>query len=191
MSARCETCGGLVAPDAEWCGQCYAPIGPAAPEPAAPDPRSPGWDCPACGRSNPLEADACTSCGTSFGRLLEEPDPARSMDPGRARRLSLLFPGLGHVAAGRGAEGLARMVAFAWILGAGLSVVLIRRGRGLGPGTILLVAYGLAAAALYVVTAVDAERAQAGRPPLLSSRALAVGLGGVLLVTLIVPFLLR
>jgi hypothetical protein len=28
--ARCATCGGLLGPDAEWCGQCFAPVRPAA-----------------------------------------------------------------------------------------------------------------------------------------------------------------
>jgi hypothetical protein len=38
--ARCATCGALLGPDAEWCGQCYALVRSAQPEgrgsPAAP-----------------------------------------------------------------------------------------------------------------------------------------------------------
>jgi hypothetical protein len=29
---RCATCGALLGPDAEWCGQCYAPVRPPRPE---------------------------------------------------------------------------------------------------------------------------------------------------------------
>ena len=35
--ARCATCGGLLGPDAEWCGQCFAPVRAAAPERASPN----------------------------------------------------------------------------------------------------------------------------------------------------------
>jgi hypothetical protein len=44
---RCPSCGGLNAPDAEWCGQCLKrfqapePPPPPAPEPAAPEPPRP------------------------------------------------------------------------------------------------------------------------------------------------------
>jgi hypothetical protein len=33
--ARCATCGALLGPDAEWCGQCYALVG--SPRPEGPD----------------------------------------------------------------------------------------------------------------------------------------------------------
>jgi hypothetical protein len=32
--ARCATCGGLLGPDAEWCGQCFAPVRPAGDRPS-------------------------------------------------------------------------------------------------------------------------------------------------------------
>jgi len=198
MSERCGRCGGLLAPDAEWCGQCYAPVGSVAAEPAPADPEArpaagsePGWDCPSCGRTNPLEADLCASCGTSFGRLLEDPEPAPAVEPARARSLSFLFPGLGHVAAKRAADGLVRMVTFAWLLGALLALVLARREGGLGRATIFVVLYGVAAAALYAVTPVDAERVASGESPVLSTRVVGIGLGVVLLLTIVLPFVLR
>lgn len=201
MSARCERCGGLVTPDARWCGQCYAPIGSPAPEAelaSGPDPEEgsgerpgSGWRCPSCGRQNRLEADICADCGTSFDRLLKEPDPLPAVEPAHARRLSFLFPGLGHLAARQTTHGLARIVTFAWLLGATLAVILARRGQGLGRATILVVLYGLAATVLYTVTPVDAERAASGEAPVLSSRVIGIGLGVLLLLTFALPFLLR
>ena len=42
--ARCANCGGLLGPDAEWCGQCFTAVGhPEAerPEPPPPPPSAP------------------------------------------------------------------------------------------------------------------------------------------------------
>ena len=40
VDTRCPSCGGLVASDAEWCGQCYAPLRTAEPV-RVPDPPAP------------------------------------------------------------------------------------------------------------------------------------------------------
>lgn len=211
MTERCPSCGGLVSADAEWCGQCYAnlraPPGsdsetaeqearpgprPDRPRPDRPRERSgatPSWTCPVCEAENPLEADRCGSCGTSFASVLRE-DEEPAIDADRARMLSYLFPGLGHIRAGLSAEGLARVVSFAWVLGALVSVVLARRGQDLGAAWLLVTMYALAAAALYLVTPLDAERAVSGREPLLSSRALLIGLVVLIAMTLALPFLL-
>lgn len=229
---RCPSCGGLVSPDAEWCGQCYAPLreprsersdeaveagdevaegedrsrspseppeqGPGAPPVPGPQLRPPSaegepaeavWTCPVCGSENPLSAEACGRCGTPFTSLLRE-DEQPAIDAERARRLSYLFPGLGHIRAGSSAEGLARVVSFAWLVGALVAVVVARRGQSLGPGWVLVAAYGAAAAGLYLVTPIDAERAVEGRAPIISSRALLMGLVLLIVLTLALPFLL-
>jgi hypothetical protein len=83
------------------------------------------------------------------------------------------------------------MVTFAWLLGALLALVLARREGGLGRATIFVVLYGVAAAALYAVTPVDAERVASGESPVLSTRVVGIGLGVVLLLTIVLPFVLR
>lgn len=209
-AARCPRCGGLVSPEAEWCGQCLAPLGRTAEQPAeavdqrtgstlaaaapASAPSIPGakvrrgehgivWDCPTCGTENPIEAPACSGCDAPFSRLFEEPEPAPKVDAGRAVSLSLLFPGLGHVAAGRTAEGLARAVVFAYALIVSIVVVVSRWGPGLGPFLPLLVICLLAAVAMYVVSAVDAGRAVRRERPVLGMRAQLYGAAALIVIT--------
>lgn len=210
---RCPRCGGLVGRDVEWCGQCFLRLDqppeargqmddePAvtsnrAPEPD-PDPTSRDrpikveegramWACPTCGTENGLDQDVCTTCGFQFARLFEDPQPAPRVSAGRAAALSLVLPGLGHLVAGRIAEGLARLVVFAYALGTALLVLLGRETPIAGP----LVPLGWlsmgAAAGLYVVTAVDAGRAAEGSDPLLRNRALLYGAIGLMLLTVVV-----
>jgi hypothetical protein len=52
------------------------------------------WSCPACTSENPLDARACTRCG----KLFEEQEPPPPVTAERAAALSLLFPGVGHIA---------------------------------------------------------------------------------------------
>lgn len=218
---RCPSCGGLVAEDAEWCGQCLAPLdrpspAPAQPqEPAAKPPRLPAagngggsptggavpgagggevrvegervlWTCPTCDAENPLEAGVCTACGTPFRRLFEEPEAPRTTHPGRAVALSLAFPGAGHVAAGRVAEGMARAVVFAYAVGTGVAMLAARGGVGAGPFLPLVALSFAVAAGLYAVSAVDAARAARGEPALLTSRMLLYGAAGLILLTVAV-----
>lgn len=214
---RCSNCGGLVGPEAAWCGQCLAPLDrPAGAAPAAgprslsepsgderqgPSPpvgeaasgppragaiRAEGsdvlWACPTCGRENELDATECAACGTPFARLLEEPPPRRTTSPGRLIGFSLLFPGAGHVAGGRVAEGLARAVVFTFALGTAVTVLVARWGLGLGPFVPLVAVLVLAAAVLYGLTALDAGRLAEGRPPVLTTRALLYGATGLMLL---------
>ncbi|HEX6230712.1 MAG TPA: zinc ribbon domain-containing protein [Actinomycetota bacterium] len=179
---RCPTCGALVSADAAWCGQCYAPLEPREAERSAAgavagklemrDGRL-TWTCPVCGERNPIEGTACGVCDTPFTRLFAEPDAAPSLDPQTAAAWSLAFPGLGHWKAGRRSDAVARMVLFAWTFGA-LAVLLVARfGKGgLGSTFPLFLLFLLAAAAVYVVSAIDAYRVAAGDEPLVSSRTL-------------------
>lgn len=212
-AARCPGCGGLVAPDAAWCGQCFRRLEREGPAPGRdPDPRSTPagsttgtaapaggpfevrgdrvlWDCPACGSANPIEASTCRRCGTSFARLMEHAAAEGSRtSPGRAMRLSLAFPGLGHAAAGRTAEGAARGVLFLWVLGTLVALIVVRSGRGFGPYLALVLLYALSASGLYAVTAADARRAASGEPPIVSARHLLYGVSGLMLLTVAVLF---
>lgn len=140
------------------------------------------WACPACEGVNPLETPSCARCGTPFSQLLREPPARPTISPERAFRLSLLFPGAGHAAAGRLADGVARGVVFAWVAGT-LVAMLVARSGGVGPFPGLFVLYLLAAAVLYGVTAVDARRVAESSTPLLDARVLLYGSGALMLLT--------
>lgn len=138
------------------------------------------WDCPVCGQENELAERSCTRCGTTFGRLFEEPTPPPRISPQRAAVLSLVFPGVGHVAAGRVADGLARGVVFAFVLG--MVVAILAAGGAGGPLLPLVVLFGGSGATLYAATAVDAYRAVRQEPPVVSTRLLLIGATILLLV---------
>jgi hypothetical protein len=220
MSARrCPHCGGLVAADLEWCGQCLnrlsttpagrgasdgtpslngdarppavqrshlggaadavgRPAGATAPRPSGmqtPDVRVEEgrivWVCPVCSGENPMETQRCVTCGTPFGRLFQEPGPASRVTPRGAAGLSLLFPGVGHIAGRRVADGVARAVVFAFTLTMFVSILVSARGT-FGP---LLLMFGLAAGLIYGATPMDAARAVRGEPPVLTTRMLLIG----------------
>ncbi len=193
--------------DAEWCGQCLTPLdaaqagnGPreerAEQRPAA----APGtrtatgirrtaeglvWTCPTCEAVNQMEVSVCATCGTPFGRLFEEPERRAPVDPRRATMLSLVFPGFGHVSAGKVAEGMARAVVFGFALVMAITLPVGAKGFSLGAFLPLFLASAMAVVFIYVVSAIDAGRAAAGRAQILSTRVLLFGaIGLVFLATL-------
>jgi hypothetical protein len=210
---RCANCGGLLAPSAEWCGQCFAPVArpgeSAQPRPADPgETRAPAavvtpgggavevaegkatWECPVCGVRNPIEADRCPACQTPFGRLFETAEQRPRIEPRTAMLWSLALPGLGHWKVGLRADAVARMVLFVWTLGTVLVVTASRSGSGFGSSTPLFALYLGSATAIYVLSAIDAARAADGRPPVVSSRVLlwasaALVLASIALATLV------
>lgn len=133
-----------------------------------------------------MEAASCSACGTPFGSLFREPEAPPSTDPGRAGALSFLFPGLGHLAAGRTAEGLARAVAFLWMAGTAVAILVVRRGLGLGPFLPLVVLLGAAAVVIYAMSVPDARRAARGEAPVLTTRMMMYGVSGMMLITILV-----
>lgn len=209
---RCPTCGALASAEAEWCGQCYTPFSaassvraegrqPAAVRSATAAAESVAlsggvtplhapegilaWPCAVCGNRNPIELEACVSCGTPFGRGYDEPDARPVVSPGSAVLWSLVFPGLGHRLSGRGIEGLARAVLFAWTAGTVIVLALSRSGKGgFGPAGPVLLLFALASIALYVFSAIDARRLASGEDPLLSSRTLLWGSVAVVLIAI-------
>jgi hypothetical protein len=144
------------------------------------------WDCPACGTENPIDSRVCSACNTPFRRMLEEPPPPITVDPGHAATLSLFFPGVGHYVLGRKGEAFARGVIFAFAFITGLvSLAAVRSGSG-GLYLLLMVLAFAIAGALYVVTTIDAGRAAERQEPLLQPRVLMYGGVGLMLLTLAV-----
>ena len=205
---RCPTCGALVAADAEWCGQCFTPLRAAEPDPSATAtatrrdrPSSSGslggaiqiedgrtvWTCPACETRNPIEAGVCTTCGTPFARLLEEPSEHPQLDPQTAAVWSMVFPGLGHWKLGRRGDAIARFAMFGWSFGALLVLLVSRFGKGgLGPTMPLFLLFLGASVAIYVLSVIDAYRIAAGEQPLVGSRALLWTSAGLIVLSVLI-----
>lgn len=143
------------------------------------------WACPQCDMENPLEALACVRCGTPFRDLFEEGPAKPSVDSSRAAALSLMFPGLGHRALGRTAEGLARAVVFLWTIGMGLAILLSAGGVDAGPfRPLLLILFG-GAAIVYATTVADAQRIARGDAPIMTTRMLLYGSMGLMFVIVV------
>ncbi len=200
-----------MAPDAEWCGQCYAPLehaGSRAPAAGGSTPRvggsapvptgaigsaieieggKPAWTCPACDSRNPIEANVCSTCGTSFARLLEEPKEEPDIDPQTAAVWSLAFPGLGHWRLGRRGDAVARFAMFGWAFGALLILLVSRFGKGgLGPTFPLFLLFVVASLMIYVLSVVDAYRLASGESPIVSSRALLWMSAGLVFLSVVI-----
>ena len=160
--------------------------GGASTAPASDRPRRAGvtstsaWRCPTCDAENHLETTECRICGTPFARLFEPPPAVPPVTPGAAAAWSLLFPGIGHWLAGRRADAFARLALGVWI-GVMLLIVLASGAGASGLGSLgpLAALYAVAAVGLWAESVVDARRAAARLPPVVSSRMLlwtAVGL---------------
>jgi hypothetical protein len=147
----------------------------------------PTWTCPACSEANPLDLDICRVCGTAFRTLLKEPEVVPDVEPAVALRRSLMFPGLGHVAVGRVAEGVARATLFLWSVGTALFALSARGdgSAGLGPMAPMAIMFMVAAVAVYGLSAVDAQRAADRRPPVLSTRFLLYGAAGLVILSVL------
>ena len=204
---RCPNCRALVSADADWCGQCFASLrvdpdpspapaaGPATAATALEANEADGaertatWTCPACEHPNAIELDACEVCGTTFATLFRQGEARPSVDPRTAFTSSLLFPGLGHRALGRGADGVARGVLFLWTFGT--AILILFSGVSSGPVAGLFALYLLLALAVYALTAFEAYRMAQGGGPIVSSRvllwdAVSLVLVSVLMATFII-----
>ncbi len=195
--STCPNCGALTIAGADWCTLCYTPLKGTEARPLPLDPASlpvpegakvrvpgaasedpdtdgtspsPVWACPACDHLNPLAATACEVCGTSFGKLFEEPVPAPDIDP-RVAAICSFLPGLGQARCGRGGEGLARALATAWCLITGSMLL----GSGVATLRAVGVVFLASGAGVWAVSAVDAYRLASGADELLTMRWLLWG----------------
>lgn len=133
----------------------------------------PTWTCSVCAEPNAIEATICSTCGAPFARLLEQPTQRPVIKPQTAATWSFVWPGIGHWKAGYRADGVARIVLFAWTFGTLMVLLVARFGTGgLGPTFPLVVLFVVAATAVYVLSAIDAYRIAGGEPPLVTSRLL-------------------
>ena len=210
---RCPSCGALVATDADWCGQCFAtlsvspepdpvpasaPVGGAtddrasAPPAASPEGEAAStlpafWPCPVCQARNPVAADACETCGTPFAQAMRGGSERPHVTPREAVTRSLIFPGLGHRAAGYATDGFVRAILF----GISLSIAVLAGLGGVGSVALLaiVVVNLITAIGVYVLSAVEASRLAEGGDLLVPSRTLLwVLVGEVFLSIAIVGF---
>ncbi len=169
-----EEAGSLNAGDAAVIEQMESQLGTAA-EPAAPQsklkPAKRGaftvteeginWTCEKCDAVNPLEAQYCSICGSSFAEMLRPNVERPQRDPNMAALVSLFFPGAGHMYLKMWAQGIARAVVSAWV-GAVALLALIAGGRA--NSSSLAVTVGAVSLALWVLGAHDAYREARGEP---------------------------
>jgi ribosomal protein L40E len=142
------------------------------------------WTCRACEAVNPIDEVLCRRCGTSMLELFR---PSATRRVPRDRRVALalsLLPGLGHWYAGAAGQGLARLALFLWWLAVAAAV----RSRPEAAFLLVKGCFAGAALALWVLSALDAERLARRARPLLGARALAVA-AGVLCLVLVVGLL--
>ena len=195
---RCPNCGALVSEDAAWCGQCFAPLGQ-PPEPLPPvhptagdapgsvgvatepsERRQPFWPCPVCGGKNAIELDSCATCGTPFAQVMRVPEERVRIEPRDAAIRSMIFPGLGHRALGRGLDGLARGVLFAVTFG--LGVLLAIAAAGSGPLVASFTLFLVAGICVYAMSAIEAHRLAQGGTLIVETKILMWALVGVVFV---------
>jgi hypothetical protein len=187
---RCPTCEARNAAGADWCTQCFAPLGgatlppevEAATSPATPrDVRTVGdeveWRCARCRSWVPLLAEVCTTCGgprTGFGDPVRRPGP-EPRDRGRLVAASVVLPGLGHLLAGRVGTGVARLLlGLSWAAGG----VAIARSAGAAGGILPAVPLLLGAVVVWAASVRDAAVLGDGqellRPKVLAGLTVAV-----------------
>lgn len=134
------------------------------------------WDCPSCGRENPMAQSVCSACQTPFASLLsrQEAEAAPKLEPRQALTRSLLLTGLGHMSMGRAADGIARLVLFLWATG--LGVIMLMSPSNSGPILTVGGLFVVSAIGIWAVTALDASRLASGdEEQLLSPRILLIG----------------
>lgn len=146
--------------------------------------RGVAWTCPRCENDNPLEVQVCSVCGTTFAEAVKGPEPERGGgDPGTAALISLFLPGAGHGYLGMWGQAVARATISIWVV----FTALLGGVQGSIP---LVVVFGAAAIALWVLAAHDAYQEAQGAPSavLLKGRIfmyVVMALLGLLLVMLV------
>lgn len=145
------------------------------------------WICSVCDTVNPIEAQICSVCGTTFAQAMQpEKQNAVHGDPNNAALYSLFLPGAGHAYLGLWPQALARAILSIWVV-AVVVIALLSKGSG---STLIAVAFGLVAFGLWLVSAHDAYQEARLKPNqvLLQGRTfvyLVFGLLGLLFLMLV------
>jgi hypothetical protein len=133
-----------------------------------------GWTCSVCQTINVVEADVCAACGSSLFESLKRSEAMAKQETFEGKNaytaagLSFL-PGLGHFYLGLVAEGVIRIILFAWWFSFAI-VLPDRAGPMAGVRVILLIA----SIALIVISAIDSYRSveEPGTAPILNRRVI-------------------
>jgi ribosomal protein L40E len=128
------------------------------------------WTCASCDTVNPLENPECRVCGASMLNLFRSPPPPQPVRDARIAAALSVVPGAGLVYARVPADGIARFLLWVWWLGTALALGF----RASGLVWVVAGAFGAAAAALWVVSGIDAWRVAKGRRPLAGIKVLGV-----------------
>ena len=117
------------------------------------------WKCDQCETVNPIEATACSVCGTTFADIVRPKSERPERDPNMAALISLILPGAGHMYLHLWPQGIARAIVSMWVV----SVVLVSLiAGGKNNTTTVAVTFGIVATALWLVAAHDAFREARG-----------------------------
>ena len=216
---RCPNCGASNPETAQWCSLCLqrfdepgsepeaglaaTPTEGEGPAPVRSDRPRPDysafkvteegikWICPTCANPNNLDMTACTACGTTFAQAVR-PEPTRiEREPATVALMSLFLPGAGHAYMGMWGQAVARGVLWLWVLGIAIVGLLDKDVPG---SLVMALLFGLAAFALWAITAHDAYREALNQPKsvLLRDRRflyLVLGLMGLLFVLMFIALL--
>lgn len=142
------------------------------------------WQCVRCAEWSPLEVTVCRVCGLELRSAMgdEEADGLPEADPATTMALTLLAPGLGHIAAKRSGIGAMRLSLFCLFFLGGLLV--LGQSTGSAASRLGAVPLLLGAAVVWVATLIDARALSSGRDSsVLSPRVYLWLLVGVLVMT--------
>jgi TM2 domain-containing membrane protein YozV/ribosomal protein L40E len=121
------------------------------------------WTCRMCETPNPLTADTCAVCGSTFSDTMRPPESQVTGDPNQAALYSLFFPGAGHAYLGQWGQAVARAIMSAWVL---LVTVFLLFGASGGSNKVFAAVFALVATALWLTAAHDAFREASGQQSL-------------------------
>ena len=117
------------------------------------------WKCDRCETTNPLEAQVCSVCGTTFAEVVRPKESRPERDPNMVALISLFLPGAGHMYLHLWPQGIARAIVSLWVVS--VVVVSLMAGGAKNAATVPAT-FGLVATALWVLGAHDAYREARG-----------------------------
>jgi TM2 domain-containing membrane protein YozV len=117
------------------------------------------WTCSQCETKNPLEAQICSVCGTTFAQVVQPKVEKPPRDANMAALLSLLLPGAGHAYIGSMGQAIARAIISLWVVSV---VAFSLLAGGNSNSRIVGLVFAVVATGLWMITAHDAYREAKG-----------------------------